>query len=57
MQVLTDARTNSLIVQASPERLDSAAGFLATIDVPVDYSSTLAVIPLKYARALSIRAF
>lgn len=50
IQVLTDARTNSLIVQASPERLEATEHFLAAIDVPVDYSSTLAVIPVKYAR-------
>jgi len=49
VQVLVDTRTNSLIVQASPERLETAADFLAAIDVPVDYSSNLAVIPLKYA--------
>jgi len=53
-QVFTDARTNSLIVLANPERLELIGKLVAEFDRPVDYSSTLAVIPLEHARADAI---
>ncbi|NIM05496.1 MAG: hypothetical protein GTO55_05090, partial [Armatimonadetes bacterium] len=50
-QVIPDTRTNSLIVIASPERLETVEQLIAEFDRPVDYSSTLAFIPLQHARA------
>lgn len=55
-QVVPDPRTNSLIVTASPERLDFVAGLIAEFDRPVDYSSTLAILPLQHARADDVAA-
>jgi general secretion pathway protein D len=51
MQIIPDARTNSLIVMTGPERVAMVESLIAEFDRPVDYSSTLAFIPLQHARA------
>jgi len=51
VQFFSDPRTNSLIVVTGPERLEVIAKWIAEFDRPVDYSSTLAFLPLQHARA------
>ncbi len=55
-QILTDARTNSLIVMAGPERAALIEKFVTEFDKPVDYASTITVIAVQHARADEIAA-
>ena len=49
--VAVDARTNSLVITATPENLKIVESVLQTLDQPVDYADSVTVIPLENARA------
>ncbi len=50
-QVVADQRTNSLVVTATPENLDTIGKVIQELDQPVAYQSSTFVFPLNNAKA------
>jgi len=54
--VLSDPRTNALIVTASPDKMQIAESVIASLDRPVPYESTVFVYSLQHAKAADLAA-
>ena len=53
-QVVADARTNSVVVTASKDRIESIGQVISALDKPVEYRGTLNVIHLERANAQEV---
>jgi general secretion pathway protein D len=53
-QAVADARTNSVIVTASKDRIAAVGDVIKSLDKPVEYEGTLAVVHLERANAQEV---